>query len=185
MQVAQFDRSKTWTVEDYLQLDEGLLTQLIEGTLVMSPAPAFIHQQVLRELFLQLNTILDSGELVFAPTDLYIDEKNVLQPDLMFIAADNCHIITSRGVEGAPDLVIEVLSPSNSFIDRNTKKRKCLSVGVKEYWLIDPVNRTLEVYKPADLDTPSLYVVESGAVSPTVFSNHSFEFADIFKFDKY
>lgn len=183
MEVAQFDRSKKWTVEDYLQLEEGLLAQLIEGTLVMSPAPAIIHQQVLREVFLQLNGILSSGQLVFAPTDLYIDEINVLQPDLMFISEAKQHIITKRGVEGAPNLVVEVLSPSNSFIDRNTKKKMYMEIGVQEYWLIDPVNQTLELYTSSDLNTPRLYLVETGEVTSSIFPNKSFEFAEIFKFD--
>ncbi len=183
MEIAQFDRSKTWTVEDYLQLEEGLLAQLIEGTLVMSPAPTLNHQRVVRRIYDMLRDVTTSGELVFSPIDLYIDDLTVLQPDLVFVADDQKEILVPKGIEGAPYLVIEVLSPSNSFIDRNTKKKLYLDFGVKEYWMVDPANRTLEAYTPDSLDTPHLYLIDSGSVTSSIFPDRSFEFANVFKYD--
>lgn len=179
MEVATIDRSKEWTVEDYLQLEEGLLAQVIDGHLIMSPAPTPRHQLVLGELYTLFKTSL-RGEVFFSPIDLYIDEKNVLQPDLVFIANANQEIITDRGIEGVPDLVVEVISPSNSFVDRNTKKKKYLEIGIKEYWIVDPANQTLEIYTPEDEDNPRLYLVKEGNVNSLVSQTLGFDLKVIF-----
>jgi len=179
MEAAIIDRSKEWTVKDYLQLEEGLLAQLIEGNLIMSPAPTTIHQRTLRELYDALKISLD-GELFFSPVDLYIDDKNVLQPDLVYISREKISIITERGIEGVPDVVVEVISPSNSFIDRNAKRKKYLDFGVKEYWIVDPANKTLEIYTSQDYDTPSLYLIEEGVVTSSVSDELNFNLKDIF-----
>ena len=178
MEVATIDRSKEWTVDDYLQLEEGLLAQLIDGQLIMSPAPTTTHQRVLGRLYLLFEKL--AGEAFFSPVDLYINKKNVLQPDLVYISEDKKEIITDRGIEGVPDLVIEVISPSNSFIDRNTKRKKYLALGVTEYWIIDPNNETLEIYTPNDEDTPRLYLVKEGRVGSLVDKNLVFDLKVIF-----
>lgn len=179
MEVATIDKSKQWTVDDYLQLEEGVLAQLIDGQLVMSPAPTTKHQRVSRELLLILQKQLD-GEIFYSPLDLYINDKNVLQPDLVFISKANKEIITERGIEGTPDLVVEVISPSNSFIDRNTKRKKYLALGVTEYWIVDPNNATLEIYVPKDEDNPRLYVVKEGNVNSLIDPKVSFNVKEIF-----
>lgn len=179
METLTIDRSKQWTVEDYLQLEEGLLAQLIDGELIMSPAPTTNHQRVLRELFKNLNGFKLKGELFFSPIDLYIDQKNVLQPDLVYIAEANRHIITERGLEGAPELVVEVVSPSNSYIDRYTKKKKYLEFGVKEYWIIDPGNKTLEIYT-SDSGRPDLYLAGAGEVCSGILEQRTFDLKELF-----
>lgn len=179
METATIDQSKEWTVEDYLQLEEGLLAQLIDGDLVISPAPNPKHQRVLRELFNVLRDVYMDGELFFSPIDLYIDSKNVLQPGFAFISAANKHFISERGIEGPPELVVEVISPSNSFIDRNIKKRKYLEFGVKEYWIVDPGNETLEIHT-GKLDKPTLYLAGEGTVVSSVLTKVSFALESIF-----
>lgn len=179
METLTIDRSKEWTVEDYLQLEEGLLAQLIDGELIMSPAPTTNHQRVLRELYDVLRDLTLPGELFFSPIDLYIDQKNVLQPDLVYITEANQHIITERGLEGPPDLVVEVVSPSNSYIDRYTKKKKYLEFGVKEYWIIDPGNKTLEIYT-RDSSRPDLYLAGEGEVLSSVSQKISFNLERVF-----
>lgn len=180
MQVATVDTSKTWTVEDYQNLEEGLLAQLIEGQLVMSPAPTPKHQRILRELFRTLDSNNLAGELFFSPIDVYLDNQTVFQPDLVFVSESRASIISSRGIEGAPELVVEVLSPSNSFIDRNIKKRRFLEAGTVEYWLIDPGNKTLEIYS-GNAEQPALYLIEQGSVSSLLLPEISFELSLIFK----
>lgn len=180
MQVATVDTSKTWTVEDYQNLEEGLLAQLIEGQLVMSPAPTPKHQRILRELFRTLDSKNLAGELFFSPIDVYLDNQTVFQPDLVFVSENRASIISSRGIEGAPELVVEVLSPSNSFIDRNIKKRRFLEAGTVEYWLIDPGNKTLEIYS-GNAEQPALYLIEKGSVSSLLLPEISFELSLIFK----
>ncbi len=179
MQTATIDRSKEWTVEDYLQLEEGLLAQLIDGELIMSPAPTTQHQRVLRSLFRAFDQFGNVGEAFFSPIDLYLNDKNVLQPDLIFISDENKSIVSDKGIVGPPEIVVEVISPSNSFVDRNTKKRKYLEFGVKEYWVVDPGNKTLEIYTD-DLDKPHLYLSGEGQVSSTVLQELSFDLNTVF-----
>jgi Uma2 family endonuclease len=147
MEVATIDRSKEWTVEDYLQLEGGLLAQLINGQLIMSRAPSINHQRIIREIGFLLRGILD-GETFMTPADLYMNESTILQPDLIYISPERECIISNRGIEGPPDLIIEVISPSNAFIDRNTKQIKYLDFGVTEYWIVDPANQTLKFTLP-------------------------------------
>lgn len=179
METATIDRSKEWTVDNYALLEEGLLAQLVDGELITSPTPLIKHQRVLRELLNVLSGFELSGELFFSPIDLYLDQKNVFQPDLVLIAQNRKNIVTERGIEGPPEMVVEVLSPSNSFIDRNTKKRKYLEFGVKEYWIVDPGNQTLEIYTH-DTDTPSLYLAGEGLVTSKVLGKSSFDLKVIF-----
>lgn len=119
------------------------------------------------------------GTIFFAPLDLYIDDRNVFQPDLIFISDENKDIITERGIEGTPDLVVEIISPSNSFVDRNTKRLKYLKLGVKEYWIIDGANRTLEIYKPVMEEIPELFIAGEGRVKSTIDKSINFDLEDL------
>ncbi len=184
MNTLTIDRTKEWTVDDYLLLGEiKTPCQLINGELVMSPAPQPKHQQISRRLF----KILDSatggvGELFYAPIDLYINERNVFQPDLVYLAENNKSSLTDRGIEGRVDIVIEIISPSNSYTDRNQKKNSYLTFGVSEYWIVDPGNKTIEIYTPqGGLEVPELYVSAEGKVTSTIVKNLQFDLKDIFK----
>ncbi len=179
MLTARVDSSKEWTVEDYLQLEEGLLAQLIDGQLIMSPAPNTEHQRVLRKLYDVLRDHLE-GEIFFSHVDLYLNDRNVMQPDLVFVPKERADIVTFRGIEGTPDLIVEIISPSNGFYDRNIKRHKYLQIGVKEYWIIDPAHRTLEIYTPADEDTPRLHVVGEGMVNSLVSDKVNFDLSVLF-----
>ncbi|MEM7551950.1 MAG: Uma2 family endonuclease [Bacteroidota bacterium] len=180
MEAAIIDNSKEWTVEDYLQLEEGLLAQLIEGELIVSPSPLTTHQRVLRKLFSALNSRLEkSGEVFLAPLDLHIDHKNVFQPDLMYLSSRHSGYVIERGLNGPPDLVVEIISPSNSIFDRNTKKKKYLEFGVGEYWIIDPANKTFELYTE-DIDNPDQFLVEKGLIKSSVLGKNELEFLTLF-----
>jgi Uma2 family endonuclease len=179
MQTLTIDRSKEWTVEDYLQLEEGLLAQLIDGELIMSPAPSTLHQRTVRNLYDLLRDKV-SGELFFSPVDVYLDKRNVVQPDLVFVSEKQAEIVTERGIEGTPQLIIEVISPSNSFIDRNTKRNKYLKAGVVEYWIVDPANKTLEIYAAGDFDKPRLYLAKDGKVNSLISNNIKFDLSEVF-----
>lgn len=184
MQTATIDRTKQWRVEDYLLLGEMKTPcQLINGELIMSPAPTPLHQRISRRIFKFLDaSVNQTGELFYSPIDLFIDDKNVYQPDLIFISKENLRIISTRGIEGPPDIVIEILSPSNVFSDRNTKKKAYQSFGVKEYWIVDPGNKTLEIYlsNQKNPDVPHVYIVEEGEVKSTILTNLSFDLKDVF-----
>ncbi|MBT1704670.1 Uma2 family endonuclease [Chryseosolibacter indicus] len=185
MQTVKIDRTKEWTVEDYLQLGEmNTPCQLINGELIMNPSPTPYHQAVIGNLYELIKPLAkEAGGLVFlSPLDVHIDKKNVYQPDLIYIRSSNKHIVTQRAIEGVPDLVIEVISPSNIFSDRNTKKKVYQRIGVAEYWIVDPANQTLEVYlkDQTDPDVPFLYVVTEGIVTSTVLTELQFNLNQIF-----
>ena len=87
------------------------------------------------------------GYVVPAPTGVVLDDENGVEPDLVFVSREPESIITARGVEGAPDLLVEVLSPGTAGRDRGIKMRRYAASGVAHYWLIDPLARTLEAYR--------------------------------------
>jgi Uma2 family endonuclease len=177
------NRTKEWTASDYQLLGESATPcQLIDGELFMSPAPTPEHQRVVRRLFKILDSFaVGTGEVFFSPIDLYVDDRNVFQPDLIYIAESNANAVTKKGVEKAPDLIVEIISPSNSYVDRYTKKKAYLKMGVKEYWIVDPANRTLEVFSE-DLDVadkPSFFLSQNGIVSSRVIPMLKFNLEDI------
>jgi Uma2 family endonuclease len=110
MRTLTIDNTKEWTVEDYLLLGEmNTPCQLINGELIMSPAPHPNHQRVSGKLYKILDKALqDSGEVFYAPIDLYINNKNVFQPDLVYLSNANKFFLTDRGIEGAADIVVEI-----------------------------------------------------------------------------
>lgn len=137
------------TIADYEALPEGSPYQLIEGELVMSPAPGFEHFRSSKKLFVKLYRMLEElgkGEVIYAPVDLYLDEENAYQPDIMVILKGSKAKITSKGVYGPPDVVVEILSPSTAYYDLKVKKRVYERSGVREYWIVDPMEKSFEIY---------------------------------------
>ncbi|QWK19245.1 MAG: Uma2 family endonuclease [Hydrogenobacter thermophilus] len=137
------------TVKDYEALPEGSPYQLIEGELIMSPAPSPEHQRSSKRLFTKLYSLLEEtkrGEVFYAPIDVYLDEENAYQPDIVVVLEGSKAKITEKGIEGAPDLVVEILSPSTAYYDLRVKKEVYEKAGVKEYWIVDPHMKSIEVY---------------------------------------
>jgi Uma2 family endonuclease len=142
-----------YTIADYERLPEGSLYQLIDGELIMSPAPTPRHQRVLRELLIILYGYVverELGEVLCAPIDVYLTETEAYQPDLIFLSNERLHQIKERNVQGAPDLVVEILSLGNSYYDLTHKKRIYEAASVKEYWIVDPMKQRIEVYENQD-----------------------------------
>jgi Uma2 family endonuclease len=129
-------------MEVYRMLPEGTRAEIIDGTLYMSPAPIVNHQGVVLKLsshlFFHCEEDNNFGKVYSSPIDVYLDERNAFQPDIIFIANANKKIIHNDGIHGAPDLVIEVLSPGTSKSDLTKKKPAYEKAGVKEYWMVDP-----------------------------------------------
>ncbi|NJN83207.1 MAG: Uma2 family endonuclease [Caldilineaceae bacterium] len=142
------------SVADYLQAvqDQPLArVEYMEGTIFMTPAPVPRHQLVERDLFWLLDRFVreqDLGVVLSAPLDVALEpESNIVQPDLIFIArARIIDLVGERRIEGAPDFIAEILSPSTSRIDRQIKLPLYARMGVAEYWIVDADERTLEVY---------------------------------------
>jgi Uma2 family endonuclease len=143
-------KEKIYTQEDFRKLPEGELCQLINGKLISSPAPSVYHQRVLRNLSLFVwNFVKEEqiGEVLFSPIDVYLEEKEAYQPDIVFISKEKFSIIKEGGIEGAPDLVIEILSPFSGYYDLKHKKEVYARCGVREYWIVDPEDRTFDIYE--------------------------------------
>jgi Uma2 family endonuclease len=123
--------------------------QLIQGKLIMSPSPTFYHQKILMRLGHYIEGYLEKheiGDIVPAPSDVFLDEINVFQPDLYFVRNDRKKVIVKEGVRGAPTLVIEILSPSTSKQDRKEKRDVYIAAGVVEMWIVDPKSQTIETH---------------------------------------
>jgi Uma2 family endonuclease len=144
------DKKKKYTVDDYLLLEEGAPFQLINYDLVMSPSPLPIHQQVvfnLSEIIVLYNIQQGrKGQWYYSPMDVKFDEGNVLQPDILYITEERKTDLIKNKIEGAPDLIIEVLSPSNAYYDLRQKKDIYEKYGVKEYIIIDPIQQNADLY---------------------------------------
>lgn len=149
---------KSYTYDDYLKVDDGNRYELIEGELVLTPSPGTRHQLLVGRLFKIFDHHVQktgSGKVFFAPLDVVLDEpvkKNTFQPDVIFISNDRLDIIEETRINGAPDLVVEVLSPATIRRDRGKKSRRYFLSGVREYWLVDPQEQMLEVFVPGEKD---------------------------------
>jgi len=136
--------------EVFKSLPEGTLCQLINNNLVMSPTPTDPHQKILMDISAQLFFYVSKnqlGEVRVAPYDVYFNRKNVYQPDIVFVAKENINKIKEDGLHGAPDLVIEILSPPTAKYDLEDKKDIYERYGVKEYWAVDPVSKQIYFFK--------------------------------------
>ena len=140
-----------FTYEDYLATPDDERYELLDGDLIMVPAPNLKHQRVLLELARRLAQFIKDrglGELFIAPCDVYLSETNVVQPDLLFVSRAREHLLSDgQKVRGAPDLVIEILSPSTETKDRSLKRDLYGRHGVTEYWLVDPVAETISIHR--------------------------------------
>jgi len=149
-------RSKIrFTYHDYKSLPESETKryELLDGELVMVPAPSSYHQSISKRIEFVLYQRLEKeglGEVLDAPIDVVLgegDDREVVQPDIIFISKERSQIIKEEEIEGAPDLVIEILSPATEKRDRAYKKSLYARYGVKEYWIVDPRNKVIELYK--------------------------------------
>jgi Uma2 family endonuclease len=139
------------TYEDYLHFPEdGLRHELIDGEHFVSPAPTRKHQRTVSNvhvalvIFLRQNPV---GELLPASFDVLLSKNDVVQPDLLVVTRERAGVLTDKNAQGAPDLMIEVLSPSTRTVDETLKLALYERAGVREYWMIDPDAETVRVYR--------------------------------------
>jgi Uma2 family endonuclease len=155
------------TVADFMALGEGPpYAQLIDGEIIMAPSPFRNRQQLVLNLILVIGNHLESGadpgKLFVAPFDVHLSEHNVLCPDLCFFSGERLELLSERGAEGAPDLVIEVLSPSTARRDRKVKREIYARYGAKELWLVSPDTETIEVFDFFTKRDEPVVVLENG-----------------------
>jgi Uma2 family endonuclease len=150
--------------------DERL--ELIEGEIIVTPSPSLMHQIVVHRLDVLLDrAIVESGLglVIGAPFDVYLDEQNVPQPDLMVVLWDRERVLGSARLESAPSLVIEIISPSSATKDRVTKRNLYARYGVPEYWLVDPDAKIVTVFSdPQNGRYQAEQTVSDVAISATI-----------------
>ncbi|MDE0465306.1 MAG: Uma2 family endonuclease [Caldilineaceae bacterium] len=136
------------TYEDYLKTPDDERYELLDGALIVPPAPNTAHQSVQAELGWRMARFIREGglgHLFFAPTDVVLSRTDVVQPDLLFISSQRAHIIAPANIQGAPDLIVEIRSDSTAERDESFKRQLYADFGVKEYWLVDPEAATISV----------------------------------------
>jgi Uma2 family endonuclease len=141
--------SGKFTYEDFLHFpDDGKRHEIIDGEHYVTPSPNTKHQHILGHLYFALVAYLRNrrvGEVFVAPFDVVFSDRDIVEPDLLYISRERSSILTDQHVRGAPDLVVEVLSPSTRSLDETKKRDLYESFGVHEYWVVDPELDTIRI----------------------------------------
>jgi Uma2 family endonuclease len=138
------------TYEDYVGFPEGERWEVIDGEAFVVPSPNRRHQLIAGEIYRQTANHLKvhgGGEVYIAPFDVVLDPSDILQPDVVFIAAQDLGVLTDANVWGTPTWVVEVLSPSHPERDKRLKLQRYERFGVPEYWIVDPSEDTVEIHR--------------------------------------
>ncbi len=156
-------RTTRWTYAEFARLpSEGSTRyEVIAGELVVTPGPSLRHQRIVGALVTRLTAFAGAhglGEVYPGPVDVLFAEGDYVEPDLVFVREDHRGYLTDRVIEGPPDLIVEILSPSTAARDRGIKLERYRHFGVPEYWVVDPEARAIEVWRLA-----------AGAEEPEVF----------------
>ena len=147
------EKKKKYTDADYMMLEEGAPFQLINFDLIMSPSPNPFHQAIsvrLGQTILNFLDSINSNDYLGSDVDVKFDDGNVFRPDIVYISEARKNEILTDRIIGAPDMVIEILSPSNAYYDLRQKKSLYEKYGVKEYIIIDPLVETAELLSLKD-----------------------------------
>lgn len=172
------------TYEDYLNTPDDERYELIDGELIVVPSPNFAHQEKQMSMGARMYLFVverDLGWVLSAPMDVVLSDNDVAQPDLLFISKEREHIITRACIEGAPDLVVEILSPSTSRRDWNEKRELYAEHGVKEYVVMDPSNKIVWrlVLKNGTLEIEKTYY-EGDTIALSAIEGFTVDVNDIF-----
>ena len=147
--VKEKPKEKVWTYEDYLRLTDDKRYEVINGRLYEMPVPGFEHQDISMRISVKIFIFLqksDIGKVLSAPFDVILSETVVVQPDIVFISKDNLRNIKRGRLFGSPDLVVEIVSPTSYVRDRYEKFALYEKHGVKEYWIVLPGEKVIEVW---------------------------------------
>jgi Uma2 family endonuclease len=182
-------KAKAITYTEFRQMEfddnDPYIYELINGELMKKSAPKPNHQAISRRLLYGIETFIRQnslGEIFYAPIDVFLTEYTVPQPDLVYVSKENADIIDlEEGILGIPDLIIEIISPSSVRLDRITKKELYESFGIKEYWIIDPNNTSIEIYTLVE-KTYKLHLLEAveGKINSLVIAGFEMDLKDIF-----
>ncbi|MDZ7264032.1 MAG: Uma2 family endonuclease [candidate division KSB1 bacterium] len=179
-------QKKRYTYQDYLTLpDDGNSYEIIEGELIMSPAPHTIHQQVSLNVVIELTHFVrnaNAGKVFYAPTVVILSKRDIVQPDILFVSRQKTDIIKEKNINGVPDLIIEILSPATGYNDLIEKKELYEKFGVQEYWIVDPKKRRVDVYVHNGEKFESMQRIEkNGVLASQVLKGLEIKCAKIFE----
>ncbi len=172
------------TYADYLETSDDERYELLNGELILSPSPKEIHQYISGILHLMIGTFVRErslGKVYCAPFDVVLSDTDVVQPDLLFVSNERADIITPDNVQGAPDLVVEILSSATAERDRTVKLDLYAQHGVKEYWIVDPDAKTITVLLRGEggFEVAGIYGEGQTLRSPTL-AGFSFALEEVF-----
>lgn len=173
---------KTYTAKDYWNLPKNQRAELINGQLYAMAPPSYIHQKLVSELNQIIGSYIKRNngncEVIPAPfaVNLTANDETYVEPDLSIIC--DLDKITEYGCNGAPDFIIEIVSPSSRKMDYNIKNGKYAEAGVREYWIVDPAKERTTVYRYEDDAAPAIYPF-SQAISVGIYSNLSIIISDL------
>lgn len=173
------------TYEDYCLLpDDGRRHEIIDGEHYVNPSPNTRHQRISRKIALAIATFVEPrglGEVFYAPYDVLLSGINIVEPDIVYVSAERSHIITDANIQGAPDLVVEILSAGNRKYDEVVKFKLYDALGVAEYWIVDPDREIVKIYRQS---TAGYEQAPSGdAVTTPLLPGFSLTLREIFDFE--
>ncbi len=182
--MAQPNPRLKFTVKDYMSVPGDKRYQLLDGEMILALSPTNRHQTIAVQLVVELNEFIrrrNLGRLWFAPLDVVLSDHDVAQPDILFVSNERSSIITDANIQGAPDLVVEILSPGTAGHDRGYKQALYGRHGVLEYWLVDPDAETVEVLTLGDQGLALTATYRRGQVlASTLLEGMSLELDQVF-----
>jgi len=177
----------TWEEFRHMELEDNdpYIYELFNGIIMKRAAPSLIHQKVSRNLLTDITNFLRQsplGEVYSSPVDVEFDRHNAFQPDLAFISNERSFLFEDGDyIKGAPDLIVEILSPGNIRRDRVEKKAICQQFAVREYWLVDPLSQTVEIYVMRENEYQLHdFLEQTGKASSTVLTGFELEISTLF-----
>lgn len=185
-QPARILRQKRFTARDLWRMpDDGNRYEIIDGEVFVTPAPYISHQEVLGNLYDIVRRHVRThrlGLVLFAPVGVVLEPLSGVEPDLIFVSAARKAVLQSKGVFGAPDLAVEILSPSTAARDRGRKKVLYARTGVAQYWMIDPRKGTLiALHLDGDAYAIEAKVGPRGTFKPTLFPGLAIRMRDVLR----
>src|SRR5262245_39997816 len=173
------------TYDDYRATpNDGRRYELVEGEIRMAPSPGTQHQRITLDLAVVLYAHVKErrlGQILIAPLDVILDRGTVVQPDLLFVSTPRLGVVSKRGIEGPPDLVVEILSESTQSFDRGAKQQAYARYGVDHYWIVDPEARPLSEHVRSGNDY-ALHVTHTAPAvcRTTLFPDLELDLASVF-----
>ena len=182
--------TKKITYKEFRQMEfdenDRFFYELLKGELVKKSAPSALHQRISRRLSFKIESWIqekDLGELFYSPIDVFLDDYNAPQPDLIFIKKQRLEIVhLDNGIVGVPDLIVEIISPSSIKRDRFDKMNIYQKFKASEYWIVDPANSSIEIYtlQNDELEITD-FAAEKGIVQSPALGGLEIEMMNIFE----